>query len=89
MPIEYCEAAAGGTCSDLKAIYSGQDRVPLTIPCFFIPGSGWMVSVCPRKVFAKGSSVIMKMREKSAPTLPVQLSFKGEQRQNQPGTEVI
>ncbi len=30
MPIEYCEAAAGGTCSDLKAIYSGQDRAPLT-----------------------------------------------------------
>lgn len=53
MPIEYCEAAAGGTCSDLKAIYSGQDGVPLTISCFFIPGSGWMVSVCPRKVFAK------------------------------------
>lgn len=48
-----------------------------------------MVSVCPRKVFAKGSSVIMKMREKSAPTLPVQSSFKGERRQNQPAMEVI
>lgn len=28
--IEHCEAAAGGTCSDLKASYSGQDGVPLT-----------------------------------------------------------
>lgn len=41
MPIEYCEAAAGGTCSGLKAIYSGQDGVPLTT-LLFIPGSGWM-----------------------------------------------
>lgn len=81
MPIEYCEAAAGGTCSGLKAIYSGQDGVPLTT-LLFIPGSGWMVSVYPRKAL-QHSSVIMKMKEKSVLTLPNQSRSQRGTAENQ------
>lgn len=45
MPIEHCEAAAGGTCSDLKAIYSVQNGVPLTT-LLLLKGWKWMDGQC-------------------------------------------
>lgn len=81
MPIEYCEAAAGGTCSDLKTIYSGQDGVPLTA-LLFISGRGWMVSVYSCKVL-QHSSLIMKRKEYPVHIWPNQSKFNRGTAENQ------
>lgn len=65
MPIEYCEAAAGGTCSDLKASYSGQDGVPLA--ALLLYAWKWMDGQCLTLL-----SNATQWKEKSVPHLTIQ-----------------